>query len=220
MSRAGPSNTSPGWLVKSAVGTGRPGRTAAWIETRSAVVDWVVKTVIPAMSAAATPCASSVATTGSKIASASAFGLAPSRTASQSAEGSTGCPPPVTLRRTTQVYVVFAASGFPGSGSSASTFEIRVSMSNLIASGTGVAVAASAQKTLSAREGASTGDAGRLARSSGPLRKKSIAVVVPKPSSRSSASSIEAVLVVITWAPSPIDAPLASSVPSPSPGRP
>ena len=127
---------------------------------------------MPAMSLAATPCAPSAATTGSKMASASAFGLAPSRTASQSADGSTGCPPPVTLRRTTQAYVVFGASGFPGTGRRASTFGIRVSMSRLIMTGTGVAVAASAQNTLSASDGVSTGDAGRLPASSGPLRKK------------------------------------------------
>ena len=127
---------------------------------------------MPAMSEAATPCAPRVATTGSKIASASVFELVPSRTASQSAEASTGCPPPVTLARTTQVYVVFGASGFPGSGSRASTFAIRESTSNLMASGTGVAVAASAQKTLSVSDGARTGDAGRLARSSGAFRKK------------------------------------------------
>ena len=90
----------------------------------------------------------------------------------------------------------------------------------LIATGTGVAVAASAQKTPSASEGASTGDAGRLAGSSGPLRKKYVAVVVPKPSMRSSASSIEPVLARITSVPRPIDAPLESSVPSPSPGWP
>ena len=53
--RTGPLKTRPGWLVKSAVGTGRPGSTEAWIARRSAVVDWVVKTVMPAMSLAGTP---------------------------------------------------------------------------------------------------------------------------------------------------------------------
>src|SRR2546428_654595 len=61
---------------------------------------------------------------------------------------------------------------------------MRVSTSNLMATGTGVAVATSAQNTLSASEGATTGDAGRLPASSGPLRKKKVAVVVPKPSRR------------------------------------
>src|SRR5262249_25855352 len=152
--RAGPLNTRPGWLVKSAVGTESPGSTDAWIATRSSVVDWVVKTVMPAISLAGTPCAARGATTGSKMASASGLALVPSRTASQSAEGSTGCPPPVTLRRTTHAYRVFGASGFPGSGRIARTFGIRVSTSALIVTGKGVAVATSAQKTPSVSDGA------------------------------------------------------------------
>ena len=169
---AGVSKTRFGRLVRSAVGVGRPGSTTSRMRIRSAVVDWVVKTVMPAIWLAGTPAPPRVATTGSKIASASPLALTPSRTLSQSADGSTGDPPPVTLRRTTQAYVVFAFSGWPGSGSTASAFGMRVSTSNLSAIGTGVAVAASAQNTPSPSAGASTGEAGRLAVSMGPEKKK------------------------------------------------
>ncbi len=84
------SKTSSGRLVKSAVGTGRPGSTTSRIFSTSSKVDWVVNTVIPAMVLAGTPCAPSTATTGSKIASASPLALVPSRTLCQSAEASTG----------------------------------------------------------------------------------------------------------------------------------
>ena len=97
------SNTSSGRLVKLALGTGWPGRTTSRMRIRSVVVDWVVNTVMPAMSLAGMPAVSSAATTGSKIASASLLTLSPSRTLTQSADGSTGSPPPVTLCRTTQV---------------------------------------------------------------------------------------------------------------------
>src|SRR5262249_37485008 len=68
--------------------------------------------------------------------------------------------------------------------------------------------------------GGMRGDAGSVDGSIAPEKKKKMPVVVPKLSIRSSACSTEAVLVSITAAPSPIDAPLSSNVPSPSLGRP
>src|SRR5262245_18071508 len=97
---------------------------------------------------------------------------------------------------------------------------MRVYTFHLSAIGTGVLVVASAQNTESPSEGETRGDAGRLAGPIGPEKKKKMAVVVPKPSIRSSACSIEAVLVWMTAAASPMEAPLLSSVPSPSLGRP
>src|SRR5215510_6435908 len=94
----GVSKTRFGRLVKFAVGVARPGRTTSRILLRSSVVDCVVKTVMPAMSLAAT------------------------RTLTQSVDGSTGLPPPVTAVRTTHAYVVFGFSGRPGSGRTESTF--------------------------------------------------------------------------------------------------
>ena len=73
---------------------------------------------------------------------------------------------------TTQVYVVFAASGFPGSGSTESTFGMRVSTFHLSAIGTGVPVAASAQNTESASDGVVRGDAGSVDGSIAPEKKK------------------------------------------------
>jgi hypothetical protein len=187
----------------------------------SSVVGWVVNTVMPAMLAAGTPCVPSIVTTGSKIASASPFALVPSRTLCQSGAASAGCASAsVTASVTTHVYAVFASSGLPGSGRTASTFGIRLSTFHLRPIGTGAPVVASAQKTESASVGAVRGDAGRLAGSMGPEKKKKIAVVVPKPSIRSSACSTDAVFMRMTSAPRPIEAPLFRSVPSPSPGRP
>ena len=102
----------------------------------------------------------------------------------------------------------------------ASTFGMRVSTSNLTSTGTGTAVVALAQNTLSVSAGVSTGDVGRLAGVIGPSKKKKMAEVVPKPSSRSSAFSIASVLFRNTSTASPMVAPLLRSVPSPSPGRP
>src|SRR5262249_36507493 len=157
------------------------GSTVDWMLSRSVVVFWVVNTVMPAMLADGTPWPPSVVTTGSKIASASEFALAPSRTLVQSAEGCTAPPGPLTAVVTTHVYFVPGASGRPGRGRAARTFGMRVSMSNLISTGTGAAVVALAQNTLSVRAGLRTGDVGRVPGVIGPSKKKKIAEVVPNP---------------------------------------
>ena len=69
---------------------------------KSSTVESVVNTVMPAMSPVGTPASAREVTAESKIASASVLALAPSRTLSQSADGSTASSPPVTLVRTTQ----------------------------------------------------------------------------------------------------------------------
>src|SRR5262249_37433586 len=137
------------------------------------IVDWVVKTVMPAMLPGRTPWVPRNATAGSKIASASPLMLVPSRTESQSAEGSADSAPAFSTPLVTmQVYVVFSASGLPGTGRMASTFGMRLSAFHLSSIGTSAPVAESAHRTESAYDGAKRGDGGSVAGSIGPEKKK------------------------------------------------